>query len=180
MADLLEQLLPRLFPALDFQVVAHKGKSHLERSIPVKLRAWRAPNVRFVVVRDQDAEDCKQVKAKLTDLCRQGGRTDTLVRVVCRELEAWYIGSEDALGRAYPESRGQTLRELRKAKFRDPDDVARPAEALANLLPQFRKRTAALAMGQLLSRRNRSRSYQIFLEGVERLHRQDRAVEAKP
>ena len=74
---------------------------------------------------------------------------------------------------AYPESRGRLLRELRKARFRDPDKVVRPADALADLLPQFRKRAAALAMGQLLSRKSRSRSYQVFLEGVERLHGQD-------
>ena len=77
---------------------------------------------------------------------------------------------------AYPESRGRLLRELRKARFRDPDKVVRPADALADLLPQFRKRAAALAMGQLLSRNSRSRSYQVFLESVERLHGQGGAM----
>lgn len=176
MADLLGQLLPRLFPTLAFQTVPHKGKGHLERSIPGKLRAWREPGVRFVVVRDQNSADCRQVKQGLIELCRRGGRPDTLARVVCRELEAWYIGSEDALGMAYPESCGRLLRELRKARFRDPDKVVRPADALADLLPQFRKRAAALAMGQLLSRESRSRSYQVFLEGVERLQGQDGAM----
>ncbi len=173
MADLLDQLLPRLFPTLAFQTVPHKGNGHLERSIPSKLRAWQEPGVRFVVLRDQNSADCRQVKATLADLCRQGGRTDTLVRVVCRELEAWYIGSEDKLAQAFPDASRQIARELRRARFRDPDAVVRPAEALADLLPQFRKRATALAMGQLLTRESRSRSYRAFLAGIERLRGED-------
>ncbi len=169
MADLLDQLLPRLFPTLAFQTVPHKGKGHLERSIPSKLRAWQEPGVRFVVLRDQNSADCRQVKATLADLCRQGGRTDTLVRVVCRELEAWYIGSEDKLAQAFPDASRQIARKLRGARFRDPDAVVHPAEALADLLPQFRKRATALAMGQLLTRESRSRSYRAFLDGIGRL-----------
>ena len=169
MADLLDQLLPRLFPTLAFQTVPHKGKGHLERSIPSKLRAWQEPGVRFVVLRDQNSADCRQVKATLADLCRQGGRADTLVRVVCRELEAWYIGSEDKLAQAFPDASRQIARELRRARFRDPDAVVHPAKALADLLPQFRKRATALAMGQLLTSESRSRSYRAFLDGIGRL-----------
>ena len=169
MADFLEQLLPRLFPTLAFQAVPHKGKGHLERSIPSKLRTWQEPGVRFVVLRDQDSADCRRVKATLADLCRQGGRADTLVRVVCRELEAWYIGSEDKLAQAFPDASRQIVRELRRARFRGPDAVVRPAEALADLLPQFRRRATALAMGQLLTSESRSRSYRVFLAGIERL-----------
>ena len=180
MADLLEQLLPRLFPTLAFQTVPHKGKGHLERSIPSKLRAWQEPGVRFVVLRDQNSADCRQVKAILADLCRQGGRADTLVRVVCKELEAWYIGSEDMLARAFPEAGRRVTRELRRARFRDPDAVVRPAEVLADLLPRFRKRATALAMGQLLTRESRSRSYQVFLEGIERLLAEDASGDASP
>ena len=102
MADLLDGLLPRLFPALRFQCVPHDGKQDLEKSIPRKLRAWREPGVRFVVARDQDSADCRQVKARLIELCRNGGRSDALVRVVCRELEAWYVGDPEALVQAFP------------------------------------------------------------------------------
>ena len=102
MADLLDDLLPRLLPALRFQCIPHDGKQELERSIPRKLRAWREPGVRFVVARDQDSGDCRQIKARLAELCRNAGRTDALVRVVCRELEAWYIGDPEALARAFP------------------------------------------------------------------------------
>ena len=82
MADFIDRLLPRFFPGLVFQCNPHDGKQDLEKSIPRKLRAWREPGVRFVVVRDQDSADCHQVKDELIQLCRQAGRCDVLVRVV--------------------------------------------------------------------------------------------------
>ena len=170
MADLLDGLLPRLFPALRFQCIPHEGKQDLERSIPRKLRAWREPGARFVVARDQDSGDCRQVKARLTDLCRKGGRADTLVRVVCREIEAWYIGDPEALARAFPEARRRPLRKLNRARYRNPDTVVRPSDAIAKQIPEFRKRLGARRMADHLSRENRSRSFQVFLEGVERLY----------
>jgi hypothetical protein len=54
MKVLLDQMLPRLLPELSFLCVAHDGKHDLEKSVPRKLRAWREPGVRFVVIRDND------------------------------------------------------------------------------------------------------------------------------
>lgn len=170
MADFLDQLLPRLFPELEFRCVPHEGKSDLERSLVRKLRAWRTPGVRFVVMRDQDSADCREVKRRLRDLCERGGRPDSLVRVVCRELEAWYVGDLDALTAAFPRAARRIRSKNARRRFDNPDDVVQPARALAELIPSFQKRSAATAIGALLSRENRSRSYQVFLEGVERLH----------
>jgi len=55
MKVLLDSLLPRLFPNLEFLCVPHEGKNDLERSIPRKLRAWREPGVRFVPQRHERA-----------------------------------------------------------------------------------------------------------------------------
>ena len=175
MADFLEELLPRLVPGLDFLCVSHDGKSDLERSLARKLRSWRTPHARFVVMRDQDSEDCHAVKAKLKDLCARGGRPDSLARVVCRELEAWYVGDIDALAEAYPDAARRIRTSLGKRRFRDPDSVVQPAKALAQLIPAFQKRIAARAMGKLLSRDNSSRSYQVFLTGVDRLYAESAA-----
>lgn len=170
MADFLNQLLPRVFPDLEFRCVPHEGKSDLERSLVRKLRSWRTPGVRFVVMRDQDAAECHEVKKRLRDLCEQGGRPDSLVRVVCRELEAWYVGDLDALTTTFPSAANRIRSKLANRRFSNPDDVVQPARVLADLIPGFGKRSAASAIGALLSRDNGSRSYQVFLEGVERLH----------
>ncbi len=173
MSDLLEGLLPRLFPELSFLCVPHEGKQDLEKSIPRKLKAWREPGVRFVVVRDQDSADCRQVKAALVRLCQQAGRpdVDVLVRVVCRELEAWYIGEPEALRQAFPETRPGTLRKLSRSRsrYRNPDAVVRPADVIGKLIPEYQKRSGAKRIADLLSRENPSHSFQVFVEGVERV-----------
>ncbi len=168
MADFIDRLMPRFFPGLGFQCIPHDGKQDLERSVPRKLRAWREPGVRFVVVRDQDSADCHEVKDNLIDLCRQAGRCDVLVRVVCRELEAWYIGEPEAVMRVFPNA-PQARRLLNRSAYRDPDQVVQPAAAISRLIPEFQKRRDARRMACFLSRENRSRSFQVFVEGIRRL-----------
>ena len=120
-------------------------------------------------MRDQDGADCHEVKAQLVELCESAGRSDVLVRVVCRELEAWYIGEPAALALAFPGAGGRVQRELRKRRFRNPDEVVNPSAAVARLIPEFQKRRGARSMAEFLSRDNRSRSFQVFIEGLERL-----------
>lgn len=177
MRDLLNGLLPRLFPGLPFQCVPHEGKRDLEKSIPRKLRVSWDPDVRFVVMRDQDSADCRQVKAKLTTLCQGAKRPDALVRVVCQELEAWYIGDAKALAQAFPENGKKILREMNKSRYRDPDAVVQPSEAIARHIPAFQKRSGARRMAAVLSQNNASRSFRVFLAGVERLWREMRSGE---
>ena len=141
----------------------------MRKASPTKLRAWREPGVRFVVVRDQDGGDCREIKSSLTRLCRESGRMDVLVRVVCRELEAWYVGDTEALGRAFPETRLNALRRLQGSRFRNPDNVVHPSDAIADVIPEFQKRLGARRMAAVLSRENRSRSFREFVSGVERL-----------
>ena len=167
MKVLLEGLLPRFFPTLQFLCIVHEGKQDLEKSIPRKLKAWAEPDVRFIVLRDRDAEDCKILKRRLLGLCKKAGRPETIVRIACRELEAWYLGEPGALATAYGDERLRGLGE--KERFRDPDEVVRPSEALEELVPAFQKVAGARLMADLLSREaNRSRSFQVLMEGIER------------
>lgn len=167
MKVLLEDLLPRLFPGLEFICVTHEGKQDLEKSIPRKLRAWRVPEVRFMVIRDNDGGDCRALKRRLLGLCVEGGRSDTVVCIACQELEAWYLGDPEALFAAFGR---ESLREIGgKAKFRNPDEVQVPSRELADLIPEFQKGSGARRMAATLRREgNTSRSYQAFLEGVEK------------
>jgi hypothetical protein len=172
MKALLEDLLPRLVPGLvpdqTFLCVAHEGKSDLERSLPRKLRAWRESGVRFVVVRDNDGADCVQVKKALRESCRRAGREDTLVRLACQELEAWYVGEPEALAEAF--GRDDLARLARQARFREPDAVPRPAELLAQLVPEFQKISGARRLARRLTlERNRSPSFRVFVDGVARV-----------
>ncbi|MBL9045675.1 MAG: DUF4276 family protein [Myxococcales bacterium] len=167
MKVLLDDLLPRFFPELQFLCVSHEGKQDLEKSIPRKLRQWKEPGARFVVIRDSDGGDCRALKGKLVGLCHEGLRKDTLVRIACHELEAWYLGDVDALAEAFEDER---LRDLKgKERFRDPDKVVHPARALEEMIPEFQKVSGARRMAVRMRRTgSTSSSFQIFIDSVER------------
>ncbi len=166
MKALLEGLLPRLYPKMAFVCLAHEGKADLDRSFPRKLRAIRTPGTRFVILRDQDHANCLQLKDRIRDGCRHAGREDTLVRIACRELEAWYLGDLPALEEAFGMS-GLTGLE-RKARFRDPDAVQNPAVAIAGLVPGFQKVSGARRMGRVMCpEENRSHSFRTLIRGLD-------------
>jgi hypothetical protein len=167
MKVLLDGLLPRLFPDLPFLCVPHEGKQDLEKSIPRKLRAWREPGVRFCVIRDNDGADCQALKRGLVELCQDGGREDTLVRIACQELEAWYFGAPAALAEVF--GRDVLRRISARARFRDPDAVVQPAAALGDLVPEFQKVSGARSLARVLPRENGSGSFQVVMAGIDRL-----------
>ncbi len=172
MKALLDGLLPRLLPGWvdgqHFQCLQHEGKSDLDRSIPRKLNAWRIPGDRFVIVRDNDGAHCVNLKARFQALCVANGRPDTLVRLVCQELESWYLGDLQALAQAFAGAKVDTPA-LRK-RFREPDVWQKPSVEVSRLVPSFQKGSGARAMAACLRETgNRSRSFQVFVQGVRRV-----------
>jgi hypothetical protein len=168
MKRFLDGFLPRIAPGLSFLCVPHEGKRDLERSIPRKLRAWKEPGVRFVVLRDNDGGDCLRLKRRLRDLCRKAGRADTIVRIPCQELEAWYLGDLGALAKGY--GIPDLLEEAGRSKFRDPDAVVAPGALLEGRIPGFQKSSGARLLSELLDPEvNRSASFRAFVESVRRL-----------
>ena len=165
---LLDGFLPRLFPNLAFLCVPHEGKQDLEKSIPRKLKAWREPGVRFVILRDNDGADCRELKAKIEALTHVRERSQPLVRIACQEIEAWYLGDVGALATGFGKEPLRGLPE--KERFRDPDAVVQPSRAIEELIAEFQKVSGARRMAGMLSREgNRSRSFQVFVDGIARL-----------
>jgi len=142
----------------------------LEASIPHKLRAWHEPGVRFVILRDNHGAECTALKRRLVALCKQGHREDSLVRIVCQELEAWHLGAPDALAVAF---RSPALaKRVTKPKFANPDRLTNAAQEMGRLIAGFRKIEGARRMGRAMptdAAANRSRSFQVFLQGLSRL-----------
>ena len=169
-ARFLEGFLPRWKPGLDFLCISHQGKSDLEKSIPRKLRAWQDPQARFVVLRDNDGQDCRQLKGRLRKLCDQSGRNRVLVRIACQELEAWYLGDLQSVGQAYEHP--ELAKEQAKSKFREPDKLGSPSRELVKLVPSYRKLLGSKALGtsfDLTIHNNRSHSFRTFFQGLEKL-----------
>lgn len=171
MKAFLREFLPRLVPgwreAEHFLLVPHEGKSDLEKSIPRKLAAWREPGVRFLILRDNDGADCVELKARLLDVCRKTSR-EVLVRLVCQELEAWYLAQAEALAQAYP-SKATAIASL-SIRYNDPDACAKPSRELARVIPDFQKLDAARRLGRRLACDHlRSASFRAFVTGILRL-----------
>ena len=60
---LLDALLPRLLdPRVEFRTISFEGKQDLEKQLAHKLRGYRNPAARFMVMRDQDSADCGPIK----------------------------------------------------------------------------------------------------------------------
>ncbi|ABC75910.1 hypothetical cytosolic protein [Syntrophus aciditrophicus SB] len=164
----LEEFLPRFLPDLEYLCITHEGKQDLEKSIPRKLKAFRRGV--FVIVRDNDGADCYFVKKRLMDLCKGGGQSDVLIRIVCQELESWYLGVMDVLADVYNRPRLTGLN--RKAKYRNPDRLGSPSSELVKLIPEFRKIEGTRQMGTAMPLReteNFSISFQFFIKGVHQV-----------
>jgi len=168
MAEFLKIWVARTYPTVPFLCVPHEGKSDLRKSIPRKLKAWHEPGVRFVVIIDNDNRNCEELKTELLASCATSGRDDTLVRIACQELEAWYLGDPEALGAAFGDS--ELPDRLRKARFRHPDALPRPSDELARLVPAFQKVSGARAVAVHIDRtRNRSVSFKIFATSIDQI-----------
>ncbi|MCB9497646.1 MAG: DUF4276 family protein [Fibrobacteria bacterium] len=168
---LLETILPKILPPeVGHRIVPFEGKSDLEKQLIGKIRGWKTPNSRFLVLRDQDSGDCRKVKEHLLELCRQAGCTDALVRIACHELEAWYLGDLSAVERGL-DIRGISGQSA-AAKFRDPDRLNNAAQELKLLTRGTYQKVGGsrrIAPYLDLSGQNRSVSFRMFCDGIRRL-----------
>ncbi len=163
----LDGILPQILPAdVSYRTIPHEGKSDLQKSISIKLKGWTQADTKFVIVQDQDANDCRELKQKLVELCKPYKR-DVLVRIACHELEAWYFGDLNAVSEAY----GKDLRGLEnKRTYRVPDDIIHPKEQLKKILPVHQQISGAKEIAKYIDVDvNRSLSFQMFVQGVRRL-----------
>ncbi|MCR5813680.1 MAG: DUF4276 family protein [Desulfovibrio sp.] len=164
MKELLDGILPRILPdGILFQTIPHQGKSDLEKSLPIKLKGWNEPRTKFVVVHDQDSNNCVKLKQKLTDICTGYGK-EVLIRIPCHELEAWYWSDLAAVDKAF----GKDTSELaRKRKYSIPDKITNPKQELKRHFPGMGQIDSARKIAPYMNiSENTSHSFQIFVQGV--------------
>lgn len=167
--ELLKGLIPRIVPeGTSVTYLVFEGKQDLEKQLTMKIRAWRAPDSAFVVLRDQDQADCKAVKRALEERVAASGQSRVLIRVACRDLEAWVAGDLPALAEAFDEPKLAT--HSTKERFRQPDTLVRPVEAIRQILPEYQKIDGARRVGPFLNpEASHSKSFVNFCRGVQRL-----------
>ena len=167
---MLEGVLPRLI-SQDIMVryVVFQGKSHLEKELVRKLRIWQHPDSVFVVMRDQDAGDCRVIKMRLAELCRQAGRSEALVRIACHELESFYLGDLAAVERGL--GIGGLSAKQGRSQYRNPDKLGNPSEELGKLTGgRYQKIAGSRSIGVHLDfANNRSPSFNALVAGIRRV-----------
>lgn len=164
---LLDIILPKVLPPdVSYITIPHEGKSDLQKSIPRKLSGWNEPDAKFIIVQDQDSNDCKQLKEHLIQLCSKSNKP-ILIRIACHEMESWYFGDLDAVSQAY----GKDFTKLsKKKKFRNPDDIVNPKEELKALIPEHEQIDGAERIGPFMDLcNNSSNSFNVLIEGIKRL-----------
>lgn len=168
---MLEGILPRLLSeGIAVKYMIFDGKQDLHKQLVRRMRFWQEPDTQFVVMRDQDSSDCREVRQALQDLCAMAGRPDTLVRVACHELESFYLGDLSAVEQGL--SVKGLGRQQERRKFRNPDALANAAEELRKLTEQRYQKlggSRAIAPHLDVSGKNRSRSFNTLVAGIRRI-----------
>lgn len=168
MKEMLKVILPKIIPdEITYKCIPHDGKQDLEKSIPKKLKALK--NVKkFIIVRDKDSGDCIKVKQKLFQLCQQANRPDTLIRIPCHELEAWYLGDLAAVEQGLKMKKLAKLQN--KQKYRSPDSISSPKQELKRIAPNYQPISGYKAIATHLNlSNNTSVSFNVFLEGIDKV-----------
>ena len=169
--NLLRAIVEHLVPKeIAVQYIVFEGKQDLERELKRKLRFWCAPDSRFIVMRDQDSGDCITIKNKLLDIVTEAGRQETtLVRIACRELEAFFLGDLAAVEKGLNLRRLSTLQN--KNPYRAPDALPNASQVLKTATKDaYRKLEGSRLISPHLdlSGKNKSHSFNVLVEAIQR------------
>lgn len=166
---MLEGFLPKIIPnTLRCRFIVFEGKQDLEKQLVKRIRGYRVPKARFVVLRDKDSEDCVQVKKRLVAKCTEGLHPESLVRVACHELESWYLGDLAAVEAGLKVT--GLVKQQGKVPYDNPDLFAAPAQKLRSIAPGYQKVGGSRAIGPHLdTSTNRSHSFRVFVTGIQKL-----------
>ncbi len=150
--------------------ITFEGKQDLEKQIESKLKNWNTPNTKFLIMRDQDAGNCTDIKEKLLQKIIDSGKQDSaLVRIVCKELESFYLGDLAAVGVAFDINNISTKQ--KKVKYRDPDNIFKAKEELRKIVTSYNEVSGSKAISPYLKLdgSNKSKSFNFLLSGIKKL-----------
>lgn len=154
---------PHLIQGLNWFLIDFNGKSDLEKRFPERMRKWNYGEPLFLILRDNDGSDCEKLKNRLVKLASPIDKPFK-VRVVCQELESWFLGDNQAVTEAYPSARFSNG----VAKYREPDRMTNASQVLGELTGDFSKVGRASAIAPHLDpTRNLSLSFQVLFETLQ-------------
>ncbi len=167
---LLETVLPKVLPEDCLcRFIVFEGKQDLMRRLVPRMRGYVNPQASFIILRDQDAADCREVKKAIQEKCKEAGRVNSLIRIACRELESWYLADLAAVEQGL-EIPGLRRRQIAQ-KYRHPDRLGSPKRELMRLTGErYQEIGGSRAIAPHLDIHNRrSHSFAVFLQGVRKI-----------
>jgi hypothetical protein len=170
MEVLLKSILPKMLPEIEVhnmpKIIRHNGKGDLIAKLPNRLQNWNVPDVRFLIIHDQDDLDCKEQKGNIQEIVDKTNKADRVkIRIACRELESWYFGDLLAVEEAYSDrAYSRAISRLaNKAKYRNPDVIVTPKKTLQKLVP-YQQVTGTKEIAKYMDvTRNTSASFNAFV-----------------
>ncbi|AOX00112.1 hypothetical protein BJP34_12230 [Moorena producens PAL-8-15-08-1] len=174
MENVLDQLLPKIIPnEITYSCITHQGKQDLWKSIPNKIKTFQyySPDTRFIIVHDQDSHDCQTLKSELLEICQTAGKdNNVMIRIVCHELESWFLGDLAAVEKAYNMKPNKLSKKQSKQKYRNPDQLNSAKQELKGLVKEYYPGTHSKKIAPHLSLTdNTSHSFQVFIKGIKHL-----------
>jgi hypothetical protein len=151
--------------------------------LPALLRGYGRslqPDQCVLVVVDLDDRDCMEFKGQLLGILESfEPRPRTLFRIAIEEIEAWLLGDQDAVKKAYPKAREIALRQYQQ------DAICGTWEKLADavypggfqklgklgypVVGAMKREWAERIVPLCNIDKNQSKSFQVFRDGVLRL-----------
>lgn len=171
-----EVILKEILPTnVSYVIYSHQGKQDLEKALRTTLPTIsKIPGAKILITRDQDNEDCKVLKNRLLNIVKGNCTCDFRIRIICRELEAWFLGDLAAISKAYPRFKAKSISE--KTILRNVDTVSQPNKYLLKQIPEFSKRSSLpkLEVAEAISKNmiiegNKSESFNQTMQAIKEL-----------
>ena len=185
--ETLKAILPKILSNnVTFDFLVFEGKDDLLNNLSARLIGyrWIPDDWRILVLIDEDRRDCHELKGKLEKAADEAGFVtksnaapnesfQVVNRLAIEELEAWFFGDVEAMHAAYSRI---PINLQSKAKYRNPDTIRGGTyEALERLLMRahyYKGKLPKTEVAQNIAQhmepnRNRSKSFQVFVEGLK-------------
>ena len=167
-------ILPQILPQnVSFNVFSHQGKQDLIKALRTTIPTIsKIQGAKILITHDQDSADCKEIKKKLKDVINEKCHCDFFIRIVCKELESWFLGDLEAVEKAYPRFKSSQYKD--KANMRDVDSIVNPSYYLCRVIYSQNKKLPKIEVSQKISpfltiENNTSTSFQHTISAIKQL-----------
>ncbi len=132
------ELSSKILPAEQFfvRVFPHEGKEDLKKALRKTVPSIsRQPDALIIILHDQDSKDCIALKE---ELATQLGTVSCpyKIRIVCDELESWYLGDLPAIKKVYPQFDLENFQH--RGDYQNVDAISKPSQRLLQIVPDLK------------------------------------------